>query len=92
MLWFPNENVPSFLDCDELDLVDKILGRLLGEFQIKVQWKDPIFLDNLEVSVNNHFFVFSYISWCFLAFLAGWPVPICLAFSETKMVAKMATT
>ena len=35
-LWLPKENVPSLLDCDELDLMGKIFGRLLGEFQISI--------------------------------------------------------
>jgi hypothetical protein len=49
------------------------------------------FLEKLAMLVYNHFLVFFHSIWCLDEILAGWPLATRLAFSESKMAAKMAT-
>ena len=45
---------------------------------------------NLAMFVNNHFFTFFDSSWNLEEILTGWPLATRLAFSKSKMAAKMA--
>ena len=51
-----------------------------------VQWHRP---GTLQCLVKNHFFAFFNSTWCVDEILPGWEVVVSLAFSESKMAAKM---
>ena len=57
-----------------------------------VRWQKPIFGLKCAISSNNHFFAFFDSSWWIDEILSGWELDVGLAFSESKMVAKMGDT
>ena len=57
-----------------------------------VRRQKPIFGLKCAISGNNHFFAFFDSSWYIDRILPGWELAIGLAFSESKMAARMGDT
>ena len=57
-----------------------------------VRRQKPIFGLKCAISGNNKFFAFFDSSWYVDKILPGWELAICLAFSESKMAARMGDT
>ena len=57
-----------------------------------VRRQKPIFGLKCAISGNNHFFAFFDSSWYVDKILPGWELAIGLAFSESKMAARMGDT
>ena len=57
-----------------------------------VQWQEPIISEKLAIFGKNLFNAFFDSTWCVDEIKAGWEITSGLAFSESKMAAKMADT
>ena len=72
--------------------VQLFIHSLHSSYRLVVRRQKPIFGLKCAICGNNHFFAFFDSSWYVDKILPGWELAIGLAFSESKMAARMGDT
>ena len=75
----------------DITCTDSVGGVKYSHFTL-VRRQKPIFGLKCAISGNNHLFAFFDSSWYVDKILPGWELAIGLAFSESKMAARMGDT